>query len=246
MVWLHFFYKMYTRLHNTLKKLFFLGWFYFIIYHRFLLPVIILLKIILRKSLQSKDLMFFALSPEDLSLDGEQSPRGNMSSRFRNPSVARNLFKTPSMVSNPSEQQIPLIARNLLGYYHTSVVARNFPTNPDPFGLPNLLEGRSLFRNSHLNENPDSNMPAMPRIRIAPRVHIWGETYITPPQSFYSQFNEDAQIPNKPSSNDIPREIFVPNNSNSNPPLQPLLTENDFSHRTNDYPYINRTEFCAI
>lgn len=103
--------------------------------------------------------MFFVLSPEDLFLDGGRSPKGKISPGFRNPSVARNLFGTPPIVSNPSRQQILSIARN-------------FPTNPDPFGLPNLFEGRSLFRNFNLNDNPYSNMPAMPRIRLAPRVHI--------------------------------------------------------------------------
>ena len=117
-----FFYKMYSKLRNMLKRFFFLTWFNFIIYHKFVLPVIILLKIILRKSIQSQDLMFIASSPENFFMDDGHHPRG--SSGFQNSLVARNLFGTPSIVSSPSGYQTPPTASN------PSVVRSLFGTSP--------------------------------------------------------------------------------------------------------------------
>ena len=231
-----------------LKRLFFLTWFNFIIYHKFVLPVIILLKIILRKSIQSQNLMFFALSPENCSMGDGHRPRGNIGSGFQNSSVARNLFGTPSIVSSPSgyqtppavsnplaQQNPPMVVRNLVGY-HTSIVARNVPMNPDPFGISNLFESPNLFRNSHANANQSANIP---RIRLAQKLPIWEETHRTPLLGFYSEFNKNAPVLNNAlAPNEIPNQISIPNNGNFNPPLQPTLTNNDIFHQTNNSPVI--------
>ena len=102
---------MYIKLNNTLKKWFFLEWSYSIIYYKLLSPGLILLRTIIQKSLESKDLMYFFLSPQKtvsdvinlkiLFMDGGQNPMANPE-----PFEGLDLFGGPNLFNN-SELNMP-------------------------------------------------------------------------------------------------------------------------------------------